>query len=70
MRGRAGSHCGRARGMGDPARPASQGWEALMSSGEGESLILPRMGEEGRRPVLVDKTEKSSWKTLVAKTKD
>lgn len=31
---------------------------------------LPRVGKKGRRQVLVDKSGKGSWKTLVDKTKN
>lgn len=64
------SYCRRVCGTGDTVLPAVQYLEAPVSLGDRKWLILLGVREKRWRQVLADKTEKSSWKTLVAKTKD
>lgn len=52
------SHRRTACGVADTVRPASQCWEAWVSLGDKDSLILPRVRAK-RRQVPVDETEQS-----------
>lgn len=60
-------HCRTACGVGDTVRPAFRCWEAPVSLGDKESLILPRVGEKGGRCWRM--RPRSPWKILVANAK-